>query len=218
MAIRLHLRHIPELDHLTALEYGRVDEGTPDEWWRPVGRRMAYLYEGGADTAVGFKVVEESAFDVNAPEHVEIWGAPSFDAPMLGLTGASAGDEFFTRAAELEEEDEALEAWLCCLEAGEAVAHYGVGVTLYRLDRYREAYRHLRYYTEISPRLTWSWYWYGRAAETLGLDGEAQSAYRRAVDLENDGGPETRASELLAVLERRVGRRSRRPRGRRRRR
>jgi hypothetical protein len=29
MPVRLHLTHVPELDTLVALEYGRVDEGVP---------------------------------------------------------------------------------------------------------------------------------------------------------------------------------------------
>src|SRR5690242_8905205 len=59
MAVRVHVTHIPELDHLIALEYGRVDEGTPEESWRRVGRTMGYLYDASA-TAVGFKVIEAS--------------------------------------------------------------------------------------------------------------------------------------------------------------
>ena len=38
------------------------------------------------------------------------------------------------------------------MQAGEPIAHYGLGVTLYRLERF-QAYRHLRYYTEIAPNV-----------------------------------------------------------------
>jgi Flp pilus assembly protein TadD len=82
------------------------------------------------------------------------------------------------------------------------------------VGRHQEAYRHLRYYTEISPELTWTWCWYGRAAEALGLDGEARSAYRRAVELEDASGPATGADDLLDKLE---ARRARNRRARRRR-
>jgi tetratricopeptide (TPR) repeat protein len=234
MAVRLHLTHIPELDQLIALEYGRVDEGTPEAWWRLVGGRVGYFHDGAAGPAVGFKVFEVSELDAEAPELAAIWGAPRFDVPVLGLIGASAGEiilaaralfgarasighEFFALAVEASGE-EALNLWLCSLEAGEAVAHYGVGATLYRLGRYHEAYRHLRYYTELAPGLTWTWCWYGRAAEALGLDGEARSAYRRAVVLEDGGGPVTGARELLADLEARTPRRPNARRWRRRRR
>jgi hypothetical protein len=128
MAVRVHLTHIPELDHLIALEYGRVDEGTPEESWRRVGRTMGYLYDASA-TAVGFKVVEASEFDVNAPEVSEIWGPPRFDAPTRGLTAASAGEiilaaltlfgdrpslthALFIRAAKSPDDDQALDLWL----------------------------------------------------------------------------------------------------------
>jgi tetratricopeptide (TPR) repeat protein len=232
MAVRLHLTHLPELDQLIALEYRRVDEGVPEDWWERVGPRMGYLREHGYGPAVGFKVRELSQFDVDASELGAIWRPPRFHAPMLGLTDASAGeiilgaraffagrasisDDFFALAAEASGE-EALNLWLCCLEAGDSVAHYGVGCALYDLDRYREAYRHLRYYTGLAPDLTWNWCWYGRAAEALGLDGEARAAYRRAVELDDAGGPATGAREDLVDLEARVPRRTRRRRCRRR--
>jgi tetratricopeptide (TPR) repeat protein len=234
MPVRLHITHIPELDQLIALEHGRVDEGQPEWWWRRVGDQLGYLHDHGDGPEVGFKVLDVSAFDADAAELREIWGAPYFDVPVLGLSAASAGEiivaaramfgarasighEFFTLAAQASGE-EALELWRCCLEAGEAVAHYGIGATLYRLGRYHEAYRHLRYYTELAPELTWSWCWYGYAADALGLAREAQDAARRAVELEDAGGPATGARELLAELgeeaRRRPRRRPRRPRRR----
>jgi tetratricopeptide (TPR) repeat protein len=231
MPVRLHLTHIPELDTLVALEYGRVDEGVPETWWRRVGLHIGYLWDPSLGVEVGFKVREFSRLDVDALS--EIWTPPRFSVPMLGLTEASAGDiilagralfgdrpsishEFFALAAEASGE-EALNLWLCCLEAGDSIAHYGVGCTLYGLGRYREAYRHLRYYTELAPELTWSWCWYGRAAEALGLDGEAHAGYRTAVEFEDAGGPATGARELLAELEARSRRRRCAPRWRRRR-
>jgi hypothetical protein len=240
MAARLHIIHIPELDHLIALEYGRVDEGSPEDAWDVVGEPTAggdgpavgFLRDAGRD--VGFKVVNASRLDVDAPAVRAIWRPPFFDVPMLGLTAATAGEiilaaralfgdrasishDLFTRAAEASGED-ALDLWLACLEASEPAAHYGVGTTLYDLGRYHEAYRHLRYYTEISPELSWTWCWYGRAAEALGLDGEARAAYRRALELEHRGGPETGADDLLDALEERCARKrhDRRRRGRRR--
>jgi tetratricopeptide (TPR) repeat protein len=223
MAIRLHLTHIPELDELVALEYGRVDEGVPEVWWRRVGDAIGYLHDPRVGREVGLKVRAFSALDVDAEELSAIWQPPHFDVPMLGLGGACGGDiilaaralfgdrpsishEFFALAAEASGE-EALDLWLCCLEAGDSIAHYGVGCTLYRLGRYREAYRHLRYYTGLTPELTWSWCWYGRAAEALGLDGEARDGYRRAAQLEAAGGPLTGARDLLAELEARCSRR-----------
>jgi len=228
MPVRLHLTHIPELDTLVALEYGRIDEGVPERWWRRIGTEVGYLRDPKRGCDLGFKVRAFSRLDVDA--FPELWQPPVFTVPMLGLGEASAGDvvlaaralfgtrpsishEFFALAGEASGE-EALALWLCCLEAGESMAHYGIGTTLYRLGRFREAYRHLRYYTEISPELAGSWCWYGRAAEALCLDGEAAGAYRRAVALERLGGPATGARELLDDLEAHFARlrRDRRPR------
>src|SRR3954470_10629245 len=79
--IRLHLTHMPELDTLVALEYGRVDEGTPEEWWRRVGAHVAYLHDPAIGREVGFKVREFSRLDVEALR--EIWRPPHFAVPML---------------------------------------------------------------------------------------------------------------------------------------
>src|SRR4051812_12923926 len=234
MPIRLHVSYVSELDDLIALEYGRVDEGQPWAWWRLVGTQIAYLHDGGDGPAVGFRVLELSKLDLDDPSVRDVWGAPLFDAPILGLRAATAGEIILTAcalfdgpasigntysrlAADKRSAHEALDLWLCCLQAGEPVAHYGVGVTLYRLERFQEAYRHLRYYAEIAPALNWSQYWYGRAAEALGQEGEARRAYRRAVELDDPWKPETDAQERVAALERRRGRRrlKRRARGRR---
>ena len=107
----------------------------------------------------------------------------------------------FFSAAALSEGEEALGRWRCCLEAGDSMAHYGIGYTLYELGRFHEAYRHLRYYTEIAPASSWTWYWYGRAAESIGENDEAIAAFQRACEIEAAGGEETDAAELLTLLE-----------------
>jgi hypothetical protein len=89
MPVPLHLTHIPELDHLIALEYGRVDEGQPEHWWRRVGSQIGYLHDGGVGPEVGFKVMRFSELDVDAREVGAIWEPPHFDAPTLGLRGRS---------------------------------------------------------------------------------------------------------------------------------
>ena len=230
MTIRLHLAHLDDLDQLLAFEYGRVDEGQPEDWWRFVGDCVGYLRADGVGAEVGFKVWDYAHLDVDAPELREIWGEPVFDVPMLGLLGASAGEiilgsraffagypsiahQFFIRATESSGE-EAVAAWQCCLEAGESAAHWGLGTALLRLGRYREAYRHLRYYTHVAPELTFTWCAYARAADALGLADEAEHAARRAVALEDSGGQDSGARELL---ERLVAARPRRARWRRRR-
>lgn len=78
------------------------------------------------------------------------------------------------------------------------MAHYGLGYTLYDLGRYREAYRHLRAYTELVPADGWAWCWLGKACEAMGDTDEARSSYQEAIRLDGDG---TDAPELLANLD-----------------
>ncbi len=88
-------------------------------------------------------------------------------------------------------------AWL---ETGDSMAHYGLGYTLVELGRYREAYAHLRFYIELAPFKVWAWCWLGQAAAGLGSPEEARAAYVRALELEDAGGFETDASEMLEDL------------------
>lgn len=94
--------------------------------------------------------------------------------------------------------------WRHVLESGDSMAHFSLGYSLLELGRPSEAYRHLRYYTEIAPAGAWNWVWYGKAAEAIGELTEARRAYRRAIEIEaSDEGESTDAPELLAALERR---------------
>ena len=77
------------------------------------------------------------------------------------------------------------------------MAHYGLGYTLYELERYHEAYRHLRAYTELVPADGWAWCWLGKACEGMGELEEARSTYEKAIELDGD---ETDAPELLVNL------------------
>ncbi len=94
---------------------------------------------------------------------------------------------------------EAAHAWMACLQAGDGMANFGLGYTLLELGFHRDAYRHLRHYTELAPCLAWAWCYRGRAAEALGDLAEARMAYRAAIALEPDDDPTT-ARELLAAL------------------
>src|ERR1700735_542506 len=79
------------------------------------------------------------------------------------------------------------------------MAHFGLGYTLYDLGRYRESYRHLRYYAGLGPAAPWNWCWLGKAAEAIGELGEARAAYLRAIEL-SAAPDDTAAPELLASL------------------
>ncbi len=126
---------------------------------------------------------------------------------MLAARTLFAGEQsvnrkFFSTATQRSGEL-ALNNWRCCLEAGDSMAHFALGYTLYDLGRYHEAYRHLRYYAQIAPASAWNWCWLGKAAEAIGEVGEARAAYERACEIEvadREDAEETDAAELLVGL------------------
>ena len=220
---RLFVSHDKDFHWLIALEYGRVGEDQPQGCWHVVSDDCAYLLDAPEGRVVGFRINDFHTFDPDEPEVEAIWEGPRFDAPILGLTNATAGEiaiaarhhfgdrDSLNRAifgvATGHEGEEALTHWTHCLESGDAMAHFALGYTLFELGRLTEAYGHLRHYTEIAPMGAWNWHWYGQAAEALGEITEARRAYRRAIELDDpdeDGDSETDAVERLAALEQRV--------------
>ena len=213
--IRLYLNHLPEYDWLIALEFGRVDDGQPKANWRGVTEHLGFLLDAPGGREVGFKITELAVFDEETREVDEVWNGPRFHVPQLGLGAATVGEIVLASRALFGEEptinrvlfnrginagaDRALDIWLACLEAGDCMAHFALGYTLYDLGRHHEAYRHLRYYAELAPAGPWNWCWYGKAAEAIGEYGEAQTAYRRAIAIESDDEP-TDAADLLHAL------------------
>jgi tetratricopeptide (TPR) repeat protein len=216
---RLYLNHDTDWNWLIALEYGETDDGQPKDNWNVVADDFAYLLDRPVDgRCLGFRVNEVSEFDLEDEEVRVIWEGPRFDAPQLGLINASAGEillaarEFFgeddsinrfyfdNAIAAGDEPQKAAFYWRCCLQAGDVMAHYGLGYTLLELDRPREAYRHLRAYTEIVPSNAWGWCYRGQACEALGDTDEARQCYAEAVRLEDRGGEETDAPERLRRL------------------
>lgn len=213
---RLFINRDQELDWLIALEYGRVDDGQPEDNWRIVDDQVGFLHDGPGGPPLGFMVPRFSEFDVDAPEVAEIWEAPHFDVPLLGLDDVPPGEivlatrallggqptvnRRFFDAATRRQGNEAMSLWLACLEAGDSMAHFGLGYTLFELGRHREAYRHLRHYVQISPAHPWNWCWLGKAAEAIGEIEEARDAFERAIELTEDGAEETDAPELLEAL------------------
>ena len=121
--------------------------------------------------------------------------------PFLG--GRSTVNRgFFDKALAARTKEEAAGWWLLCLQAGDAMAHYGLGYTLLDLGRTREAYRHLRSYTgdraaEPSGRGAIG----GGHAEGIGDADDARTSYRRAIALEREGGETTDAAMLLAAMD-----------------
>lgn len=215
MPVRLYLNHIADHDRLVALEFGLVHEGQPAAHWRHLTPDFAWL-QPDTGSCAGFKVERFSRFDADARALAEIWDTHRFCAPALGLPLASAGEivtaarTFFDGRSSINRHyldeakartgEEALIFWRACLQAGDTTAHYGLGTTLFELGRIQEAYRHLRHYAEIASHAGWNWCWYGKAAQALGLWQEARHAYEIAIELEEDGGEETDARDLLAGL------------------
>ncbi len=216
---RLYLNHMTELDRLMALEFGRAYDGQPAENWHGVGEDFGFLRDYEDGPIVGFGVNGFSEFDVDDPDVAEIWSGPHFEVRLVGLPKASAAEvvlaarpllgdhstinrQFFSAAAEAQDHDpeQALWCWLSCLEAGDSMAHFALGYTLYELGRYHEAYRHLRYYAQISPAAAWTWRWLGKAAQALGELNEARTAYQRAIEL-SEREDDTDAPALLAGLD-----------------
>lgn len=216
---RLYINLVAEYDWLIAVEFGQVDDGHPRENWSGVSEDFGYLHIGPAERspAIGFKVKDLSRFDPEAEHVSRIWDEPLFDAPQLGLQAACAGEivvatrslygtersslnRLFFEDASSKRGQEALLAWTACLQSGDSMAHFALGYTLFELGRYREAYRHLRFYAGISPAHPWNHCWYGRAAAEIGETAEARAAYGRAIELTEAGADETAAPQLLAAL------------------
>ena len=212
----LYLSRDPFYDYLSAVEFGRVLEGQPPKCWRPLSADFAYWRPPRAHRPRGFHVKGFSEFDADDPQVSEIWSEPRFGVPLLGLTEATAGEiivaaraylgdeptlnrAYFALATERSEE-EALGIWRCCLETGDGMANFAIGYTLYELERFHEAYRHLRHYIELAPHNAWNWCWLARAATAIGETTEARRACARAIELTEAGDDETDAPELLAEL------------------
>ncbi len=210
---RLYINRIASLDSLVALEFGRVDDGQPRDNWEMVGEGFGYLMDG--DRAVGFRADGFAELD---PERLSIWDTPRFHVPQLGLTDAPAGQIViavrallgewsttnrlvFEDATREEDPAHALSTWLACLTCGDAMAHFGLGCTLYKLGRFREAYRHLRYYATIAPAHPWNLCWYAKAAAAIGEHEEARIVYERAIALDDSDDAAEEARERLAELQ-----------------
>jgi tetratricopeptide (TPR) repeat protein len=221
---QLFLNHDAAYDWLIALEHGRVDDGTPEECWRVLGDLFAYLLDEPGGQVVGFRVNNFSQFDVE--EDLEALEAeaggrrPRFDVPTLMLFNAPAAEivpaareffegessinrDFFDRAVECNAEElseQELYWWRQCLQVGDAMAHFGIGYTLYDLGHYEEAATHLRHYATLAPNEPWVLVWLGKGEQALGNDDEARAAYERAIELTEAGAQETDAPELLGAL------------------
>lgn len=224
--IPLHLTVDPYWDLLTAIAFGRVDDGLPPAQCPLLeeDERFGFVLDRpGAGPVIGFRVAEPHEVDVLALASDELWSGPRFDVPALGLVAVSAGEILLAVQGRYREEEpttdalyfhaaiaagdekgkdllEAESSFRLALEAGDMKALYGLGYTLVEVGRPREAYDALRRYTELTPFNAWAWFWLGRACADMGAAGEARNAFERALACEEEGSFETDAREYLEEL------------------
>lgn len=208
----LYISRDVDYDWLIALEFGRVLDGQSEDYMQQIGEDFVFVLDHPLGRVVGFAVTELSTFDPE--DHPELWAAPLFDAPVFGLRAVPAGAVVLAAKARLLEEstvnraffdaatgtkgDKAVALWRQCLESGDSMAHYALGYTLLELGWARDAYGHLREYTELCPWNAWAWCFLGQACQALSELTDAAEAYRRAALLDVE---ETNASDLLEALE-----------------
>ena len=224
-SVPAHLTVDPEWDLLTVIEFGSVWDHQPGELQLALeeDERLGFLLRESTGPVIGFMVHEPHDLDPESLESSEVWDGPRFSLPQLGLHAVSVGETllavrarygreeptndalYFHLAISTKEEEGGGEAaagyWLLALEAGDMKAHFGLGYTLFELGRIREAYDHLRIYTELTPFNSWAWCWLGKAAEGMDEPDEARRAYETAIGCERAGGFETDAAGLLGGMD-----------------
>jgi tetratricopeptide (TPR) repeat protein len=205
-----------EDDWLLAVEFGAVIDGKPDDEMLYDRGDFGFYLDQPSGKVIGFWVDHLSRFDPNQEEG-SIWDGPRFAVPVVGIDQGSAGEVilaakttftrlttvdnvFFNYAVAEEDPDKAELAWRVCLAAGNLKAHFALGYTLCEQERFHEAYGHLRRYTELCPKNSWAWCWFGKACVGKGEPEEARRAFERAIEVEAAGSFETDAEELLDEL------------------
>jgi tetratricopeptide (TPR) repeat protein len=218
--VPLHLSVNVTDDWLEAIEYGQVIDGRPPEQLIELSPDVRYVLRANDGPVCGIAVHGYSKVDLDA---LDAFSGPRFALPLLGLDDATLGEVvlaargrfevstadvcFFTLALQCAEDDGDLEAaaghWLSCAESGDMRGLFGLGYTLFDLDRIPEAYGYLRRYSDLAAHNSWAWLWRGRAAEALGEYDEAAHAYRTAIRRQREGSFRTDAAKRLRSLERR---------------
>ncbi len=210
------LSYDADRDVLHVCEFGAVAEERMEDAFAPIGERIRLFLRHRGGPVIGFAVDELGQLDLD-DTRLNLWGAPRFRVPVLGLTDASVGEialrarttlagrstadvtaEARGRAA--REPAAAELAYREALDAGHLRAHLWIASTLAAQGRYPEAYDHARIFTELAPRNSWAWAWLGRICVELGEVAEARKALRRAVSLERRGSYATPARHVLRSL------------------
>src|SRR4051812_39636689 len=79
-------------DRLSAIEFGSVDDGQPDEHWLGLSEHVGFLMASPFGPVIGFVVNDFTELDLDDEEHEAMWNGPRFEVPVLGLADASAGE------------------------------------------------------------------------------------------------------------------------------
>ncbi len=214
----LHLTVDPWWDTLHCLAFGAVSDGLTDGQRLVVDScELIYVVEDPATGPVlGFEILGLSEFEL-PEDDPEVWDGPRFEVPRLGLVNASAGEIILAIRAQFGDDptadalhfhsaiaakspEDAVPHWELALDAGDMRAHFGLGYTLVEAGRPDRAYAHLRRYTELVPANAWAWCWLGQCCEALRRESEAQTAYERAIAVEELCGLETDSAERLEQL------------------
>jgi tetratricopeptide (TPR) repeat protein len=205
-----------EHDSLHVCEFGAVAEERLEEQCVPIGERLRLFLRHRGGPVIGFGIAVLHEFDLDAGEP-DLWGAPRFRVPALGLRHASVGEIALrartvydrrstadvlaeARGREAEDPAEAELAFRESLDAGNLRAHLLIASSLVAQGRYAAGYDHARIFTELAPSNSWGWAWLGRICVELGAVDEARAALRRAIRLERSGSYRTPARRLLRSL------------------
>ncbi len=215
-ATPMHLTVDPWWQNIEVLAYGTVcDSLDGDRYVGLIEDRVALVLDESRTEVTGFVAHKYTDLDDDAIEDPALWEGHRFHIPVLGLTQATVGEALlairgrfgaeeptadalhFHVAMDCDTPEEALGQWQLALAAGDMKAHYAIGYTLCGLGRHRQAYSHLRRYTELVPENAWAWCWLGQACAGSDQPTEARAAYERAIEIDDD----TDAAELLAELD-----------------
>ena len=218
--VPLHLSVNVAHDWIEGVEFGAVIDGRPPSQLVELSSDARYVLRAEEGPVCGFAMHGFASADL---DELGAFEGPRFAVPLLGLDAATLGEIvliargrfevstadvcFFSLAVSCADEEGDIEAaaghWLSCAESGDMRGLFGLGYSLFDLDRHHEAYSHLRRYRELAPHNSWAWLWLGRAAEAVGELDEAAHAYRTAVRRQREGSFRTDAHTRLRALERR---------------
>ena len=212
----VRLSYDADRDALHVCEFGAVAEERMEGQFVAIGEQLRFFLRHRGGPVIGFAIDGLSALDLDASA-LDLWRAPRFRVPALGLAEASVGEIALrarTTLAGRSTADVAAEArgraagspadaeiaYRDALDAGDLRAHLWIASALTAQGEYAAAYDHARIFTELAPRNSWAWAWRGRICVELEEVDEARKALRRAVSLERRGSYPTPARDVLRSL------------------